>query len=100
MKKFAFYSQLFLTAFILIIGACSSPKQEPQKPNVVIIFLDDSGYGDFRPFSQDGIVMQGVKFKSKEVFEVGKNVTLTYTVNENNFRGNVNLQLMVDKVTV
>jgi len=24
----------------------------------------------------------------------------TYTVNENHFRGNVNLQLMVDKVTV
>jgi len=51
-------------------------------------------------FVQDGIVMQGVKFKSKEVFEAGQKVTLTYTVNENHFRGNVNLQLMVDKVTV
>jgi single-stranded-DNA-specific exonuclease len=51
-------------------------------------------------FVQDGIVMQGVKFKSKEMFETGQKVTLTYTVNENHFRGNVNLQLMIDKVTV
>ena len=51
-------------------------------------------------FAQDGIVMQGVKFKSKEVFETGQKVTLTYTVNENRFRGNINLQLMVDKVTI
>ena len=51
-------------------------------------------------FAQDGIVMQGVKFKTKELFEVGQKVTFTYTVNENHFRGNVNLQLMVDKVTV
>jgi len=51
-------------------------------------------------FAQDCIVMQGVKFKSKEVFEVGQKVTLTYIVNENYFRANVNLQLMVDKITV
>ncbi len=51
-------------------------------------------------FEQNGIVMQGVKFKSKERFKAGQKVTLTYTVNENHFRGNVNLQLMVDKVTV
>jgi single-stranded-DNA-specific exonuclease len=51
-------------------------------------------------FVQDGIVMPGVKFKSKELFNVGDIVTLIYTVNENTFRGNVNLQLMVDKVTV
>jgi len=34
------------------------------------------------------------------VFEAGQKVTLTYTVNENHFRGNVSLQLMVDKVTI
>ncbi len=49
-------------------------------------------------FAQEGIVMQGVKFKTKEIFEAGQKVTLTYTVNENYFRGNVNLQLMVDKI--
>ena len=51
-------------------------------------------------FVQDGIVMQGVKFKSKEVFEENTEVTLTYTVNENYFRGNTTLQLMIDKVTL
>ena len=49
-------------------------------------------------FAQDGIVMQGVKFKTKEVFETGSKVNITYTVNENYFRGKTTLQLMVDKV--
>lgn len=51
-------------------------------------------------FAQDGIVMQGVKFKTHEHFEVGQKVDITYTVNENHFRGNVTLQLMVDKIVI
>jgi len=51
-------------------------------------------------FAQDGIVMQGVKFKTRESFEVGQKVDITYTVNENRFRGNVTLQLMVDKIVI
>jgi single-stranded-DNA-specific exonuclease len=51
-------------------------------------------------FVQDGIVMQGVKFKTRESFEVGQKVDITYTVNENRFRGNVTLQLMVDKIII
>jgi len=71
--------------------------------NVEILQVDSMGKeGEHLRFSfaQDGIVMKGVKFKSKEMFETGQKVTLAYTVNENYFRGNVNLQLMVDKVTV
>jgi len=49
-------------------------------------------------FVQEGIVMQGVKFKSKKVFEIGSKVNITYTVNENHFRGKTTLQLMIDKV--
>ena len=49
-------------------------------------------------FAQDGIVMQGVKFKTREVFQVGTKVDIVYTVNENVFRGKTTLQLMVDKV--
>lgn len=49
-------------------------------------------------FAQDGIVMAGVQFKTREVYEVGSKVDVVYTVNENHFRGNVTLQLMVDKV--
>jgi len=51
-------------------------------------------------FVQDGIVMQGVKFKTRESFEVGQKVDITYTVNENHFRGNITLQLMVDKIVI
>jgi len=49
-------------------------------------------------FSQDGVVMAGVQFKTSEVYEVGSKVDVIYTVNENHFRGNVTLQLMVEKI--
>ncbi len=49
-------------------------------------------------FAQDGIVMHGVKFKTKEVFKVGQRVTITYTVNENHFRNSIYLQLIIDKI--
>lgn len=49
-------------------------------------------------FAQDGIVMQGVKFKTREMFETGSKVDVVYTVNENRFRGNISLQLMVEKI--
>ena len=49
-------------------------------------------------FSQDGVVMAGVQFKTREVYEVGSKVDVVYTVNENHFRGNVTLQLMVEKI--
>ena len=49
-------------------------------------------------FAQEGIVMAGVQFKTREVYEVGSSVDLIYTVNENHFRGNVTLQLMVEKI--
>jgi len=80
-----------------------NPRPKFISTNVEILQVDSMGKeGEHLRFSfaQDGIVMQGVKFKSKEVFEAGQKVTLTYTVNENHFRGNVNLQLMIDKVTV
>jgi len=51
-------------------------------------------------FAQEGIVMAGVQFKTREVYEVGSRVDVVYTVNENHFRGNVTLQLMVEKVMV
>ena len=51
-------------------------------------------------FQKDGIFMAGVKFKTKEVFEIGSNLSIIYTINENHFRGKTTLQLMVDKVIV
>ncbi len=49
-------------------------------------------------FAQDGIIIPGVKFKTKEVFEIGSKVNITYTVNENYFRGKTTIQLMIDKI--
>jgi len=49
-------------------------------------------------FMQDGVLLPGVKFKTREKFTVGSKVDVVYTVNENHFRGNVTLQLMVDKI--
>ncbi|MEN8727276.1 MAG: single-stranded-DNA-specific exonuclease RecJ, partial [Sulfurovum sp.] len=69
--------------------------------NVEILQADTMGKeGEHLRFSfaQNGIVMQGVKFKTREVFERGSKVNITYTVNENYFRGKTTLQLMVDKV--
>ena len=69
--------------------------------NVEILQADTMGKeGEHLRFSfaQEGIVMQGVKFKTRETFEIGSKVTVIYTVNENHFRGKVTLQLMVDKV--
>jgi len=80
-----------------------NPRPKFISTNVEILQADSMGKeGEHLRFSfaQDGIIMQGVKFKSKELFEVGQKVTLIYTVNENHFRGNINLQLMVDKIMV
>ena len=69
--------------------------------NVEIYEVDTMGKeGEHLRFSfmQDGILMPGVKFKTKEKFIAGEKVDLMYTVNENHFRGQVTLQLMIDKI--
>ena len=46
---------VFLVALVLLFSeSCTTVKKEkaPQKPNIVIVFLDDSGYSDFSPFGQ------------------------------------------------
>jgi single-stranded-DNA-specific exonuclease len=71
--------------------------------NVEILQADTMGKeGEHLRFSflQGGIVMAGVQFKTREVYEVGSRVDVIYTVNENHFRGNVSLQLMVEKINV
>jgi single-stranded-DNA-specific exonuclease len=71
--------------------------------NVEILQADTMGKeGEHLRFSfaQDGTVMAGVQFKTQEVYEVGSQVDVIYAVNENHFRGNVTLQLMVEKIIV
>jgi single-stranded-DNA-specific exonuclease len=71
--------------------------------NVEILQADSMGKeGEHLRFSfgQEGIVMQGVQFKTRQNFSIGSKVDVIYTVNENHFRGNVTLQLMVEKIIV
>lgn len=67
------FSSLF--SFLLILSfafeSCSDTPQptettEPSKPNVVIIFLDDSGWGDFEPFGKEDLPTPGVSTLARE----------------------------------
>jgi len=49
-------------------------------------------------FRHEGVIHQGVQFKTEKRYEPSQSVDLVYTVNENHFRGNVTLQLMVDDI--
>lgn len=69
--------------------------------NVEILLADTMGKeGEHLRFSfaQDAKVMAGVQFKTHEVYKIGSRADIIYSVNENHFRGNVTLQLMVEKV--
>ena len=39
-------------AFVLAAFACNQTTEEDQKPNVVMVFIDDAGFADFRPFGE------------------------------------------------
>ena len=66
MKNITIGSKLFLAVLFITIGACNPSTKKQQRPNVVIIFLDDSGYGDFRPFSQEGLQTPHVQTLAEE----------------------------------
>ena len=57
---------LFIAAAISLLS-CSQPKEkETKQPNIVIIFLDDSGYSDFTPFGQNKIETPNVQNLAEE----------------------------------
>jgi arylsulfatase A-like enzyme len=44
---------LFIISIFFVLGICSCKQEkEHTRPNVVIIFLDDSGWADFEPFGE------------------------------------------------
>jgi single-stranded-DNA-specific exonuclease len=49
-------------------------------------------------FESDGIYLQGVQFKTTEDYPLGEVLDLVYTLNENHFRGETTIQLMVERV--
>ncbi|MFV0346366.1 MAG: sulfatase [Bacteroidales bacterium] len=66
------YSALASLLAVLLISCGSKPKQEQansedaKKPNVVIIFLDDSGYSDFAPFGAEELKTPNVTALAKD----------------------------------
>ncbi|MCP3933666.1 MAG: sulfatase-like hydrolase/transferase, partial [Bacteroidetes bacterium] len=64
-KKIYFrFISFFLSLFILI--SCNTKTPEKQPLNVVIIFLDDSGWADFQPFGKEAIATPNVQSLSEE----------------------------------
>ena len=57
---------LCLTVLGLFISSCSNINKDTKQPNVVIIFLDDSGYSDFTPFGQTKFVTPNVTKLAEE----------------------------------
>ena len=49
-------------------------------------------------FRHEGVVFPGVRFRSDEEYTAGSMVDLIYRVNENHFRGETTLQLMVEEI--
>ena len=72
--NFKFNSFLIILLSILV-GSCNMQsskkvqevaKKESKKPNIVIIFLDDSGYADFNPFGQKDVPTPNVQKLAEE----------------------------------
>lgn len=56
-----------LSVLIILLGMAScSPERKEERPNVVIIFLDDSGWADFEPFREAGLETPMVKQLASE----------------------------------
>lgn len=50
--------------------------------------------------AQDGVSLAGIKFKTDLDLKVGDTIDISYHVNENHFRGEVSIQLMLDEIVV
>ncbi len=69
MNKY-FKNSLFAGLAVSPFIACSTPAQKPQNPNIVLIFIDDLGYGDlscygasqYKTPNLDRMAAQGIRF--------------------------------------
>lgn len=74
-KNFAYLCGVTILSILLVSGKRSTPA--PERPNIVIIFCDDLGYGDIGSFgateyqtpSLDQLAMQGMRFTQFYVAE-------------------------------
>ncbi len=49
-------------------------------------------------FESDQRYLQGVQFKTTQTYPIGTRMDVIYTLNENHFRGQITIQLMVEKI--
>ena len=49
-------------------------------------------------FESDRRYLQGVQFRNTNKYQIGTKVDIIYTINENDFRGETTIQLMVEKI--
>ena len=52
---------LFSLTILLVIGSCTSTGETPRKPNIILIYTDDQGYGDV------GALNPGAKFRTPNI---------------------------------
>jgi len=90
LKKFEPYGQGNSVPKFLTKGVCILMASKMGKEGNHLRFV----------FEQEGITHQGVQFKTEERYDSGMIVDIVYTVNENSFRGNTSLQLMIDEIIV
>ncbi len=67
--KIRFLLFVLVCPIILVLSCTNSPSKNDNKnenPNIVIIFLDDSGYSDFSPFGQKNIETPNVQKLAEE----------------------------------
>ncbi len=57
---------LVVAAFTLLSSCSQNQQKENKQPNIVIMFLDDSGYSDFSPFGQVKIETPNVQTLAEE----------------------------------
>ncbi len=61
----------FVCVGLVFVACTNTPPQEKKQPNIVIVFLDDSGYDDFAPFGEkiatpnvETLAAEGVRFNN------------------------------------
>ncbi len=61
-----FYKLHFIVIFLISSVCIAQTKEKSVQPNIVIIFLDDSGWSDFQPFNKDSTLTPHVDQLAKE----------------------------------
>jgi len=78
-----------------------NPKPKFITKSVKIIQVDSIGKAKEHlrfVLEHNSMAFVALKFKSREIYNIGDIITISYTINENHFRGEILLQLLIDKI--